>query len=399
MRGYVPTLDGWRAVAIGMVIAHHATATVFFPGESPELSPGLFPHAVAYKLSELGMRGVHVFFAISGFLITARLLQEEQERGRVSLPAFYLRRACRILPLYVLYLGTLAALASADVVTVGPWEWWGCLFFFRNYLPDPAATDGWYTRHFWSLSLEEHFYLTWPWLFVLASNRKCEGGSAKAEVRMPSPSAFALRTSDFNRRIALLMICALAVFGWRTYVNEAQLVSEFGYWPRRTDTRIDGLLWGCFAAMLYCDPQGYAWLRRVLNPLAWLGVIGLLLVVVGGRFPGAGFLYPFLIPWILVGTAVHPEWLVSRGLEWPVVRWIGRLSYSLYVWQQLFLLGDVKTARPYPLGDWQELPLNLVATFAVATASYYLIERPITRFGQRTSENRTRSSLPSEGPM
>jgi peptidoglycan/LPS O-acetylase OafA/YrhL len=372
MSGYVPTLDGWRAVAIGLVIAHHATATVFFPGESPGVSPGLFPHAVAYKLSELGMRGVHVFFAISGFLITARLLQEEAERGRVSLPLFYLRRACRILPLYLLYLGALAALASANVVTVGPWEWWGCLFFFRNYLPDPAATDGWYTRHFWSLSLEEHFYLTWPWLFVLAGKKY---------------------------RAAVVVMCALAVFGWRTYVNEAQLVSEFGYWPRRTDTRIDGLLWGCFAAMLYCDATGHAWLRRILNPLGWLGVIGLFLIVVGGRFPGSGFLYPFLIPCILVGTAVHPEWLVSRWLEWSVVRWIGRLSYSLYVWQQLFLFGDVTAVRPYPLGAWQELPLNLIATFAVATASYYLVERPITRIGQRMSARATPDSLSLERRM
>jgi peptidoglycan/LPS O-acetylase OafA/YrhL len=167
MRGYLPTLDGWRAIAILAVIACHASGSYFYPWGSYPSDSGL------WIASLLGDKGVEIFFAISGFLICTRLLQEHHDTGRIGLKSFYLRRAFRILPPYFLYLVILASIAAAGVVQVAPIEWWSCGFFFRNYIPDLAPPfSGWYTGHFWSLSIEEHFYLFWPLMLVLCGNAR-----------------------------------------------------------------------------------------------------------------------------------------------------------------------------------------------------------------------------------
>jgi peptidoglycan/LPS O-acetylase OafA/YrhL len=90
----------------------------------------------------------------------------------------------------------------------------------------------------------------------------------------------------------------------------------------------------------------------------------------------------FLVPVILIGTVLNPGLLLSRILEASPLRWIGKISYSLYLWQQLFL-GSVN--HPPPLGWLQEFPLNLVAVFACACASYYLLERPLVAIGHSLS--------------
>ncbi|HME06661.1 MAG TPA: hypothetical protein VKG25_06405 [Bryobacteraceae bacterium] len=87
---------------------------------------------------------------------------------------------------------------------------------------------------------------------------------------------------------------------------------------------------------------------------------------------------PILIPLVLLGTVLYSG-IASRVLELPPIRWVGRLSYSLYLWQQLFFTGHYFA----PLGVWQKLPLNWVLLFGCAAASYYWIERPLMRLGHR----------------
>ncbi len=120
--GYLPTLDGWRAIAIAAVLLDHGTEM-------------LFRRSSWYSYLRTGPNGVSLFFAISGFLICSRLLEEEQLCGRISLKGFYIRRACRILPAAFTYLAVLALLAVCGLVIVTPLEWWSCILFFRNYLP------------------------------------------------------------------------------------------------------------------------------------------------------------------------------------------------------------------------------------------------------------------------
>src|SRR5471030_1514150 len=106
MKGYLPTLDGWRALAILGVMLQHMTLSFFYPHDP-------YPNERALHISRLlGDKGVEIFFAISGFLICSRLLQEHRRQGQVSLRAFYIRRFFRILPPYIFYLVALAWIAS-----------------------------------------------------------------------------------------------------------------------------------------------------------------------------------------------------------------------------------------------------------------------------------------------
>lgn len=156
--GYLPTLDGWRAAAIIAVLLDHTL----------EYSP-LRCYPKLMNFAHTGPNGVSLFFAISGFLICSRLLEEEGAFGRISLRGFYIRRACRILPPALFYLIVIAVLSVCGLIVVSPGEWFGSAFFFRNYLPGDWISRGWggYTVHYWSLAVEEHFYLLWPAALVL----------------------------------------------------------------------------------------------------------------------------------------------------------------------------------------------------------------------------------------
>jgi hypothetical protein len=140
----IPTLDGWRGIAILLVLAEHAAA-------SSRWSGAWWAH--------LGSTGVDIFFVLSGYLITMRLLQECDASGRIYLNNFYRRRAFRVLPLVLIYLAAICILRT--ITGIRPVEVIASLLFFRNY-QFAAHPAGIFTAHFWSLSIEEHFYLLWP---------------------------------------------------------------------------------------------------------------------------------------------------------------------------------------------------------------------------------------------
>ena len=312
MKGYLPTLDGWRAIAIFAVIVNHATVSYFY-------SAGPYPSDHGLWVSrELGDKGVEIFFAISGFLICTRLLQEHHKTDRISLKSFYLRRAFRIRPPYFLYLAILAVIAAAGVIQIEPKEWWSCAFIFRNYMSSPTPPfTGWYTGHFWSLSIEEHFYLFWPLMLVL-----CGGRRARSAV----------------------VVLAFLVMVWRVLDRRFEWVSLDYYIDHRTDTRLDGLLWGCWVALLLDVPAYKDRITAWFSPWAWLGLIVVLAGVLWLVPERAEIVVPFLLPWLLVGTVLHPTAPFSRALELAPLRWVGRISYSLYLWQQLFMMGSTKVA-------------------------------------------------------
>jgi peptidoglycan/LPS O-acetylase OafA/YrhL len=126
----------------------------------------------------------------------------------------------------------------------------------------------------------------------------------------------------------------------------------------------------------------------VLSLPVWLGLILLLIMNQVFQPPLSLFWRALLLPAVIVGTMMHPQWLVSRLLETSVVRWIGRLSYSLYLWQQLFLVAS-PDERPFPFGVLQQPPLNILCVFICAAASFYIVERPMVRLGHRISKRRT----------
>ena len=346
-QGYLPTLDGWRAVAIMAVILDHV-ATWQLGSAHPALLS--FIHT--------GPNGVSLFFAISGFLICSRLLEEEEATGKISLRGFYLRRASRILPAALTYLGIVGLLSLAGYILVSPWDWWSSILFFRNYLPPSIISRGWggYTVHYWSLAVEEHFYLLWPGLLVLAGRKH----------------------SKF-----LASFLALAVSVWRWWDFHHHWMDRhipgllFG---SRTDVRLDGLLMGCLAALLLAEPGFRSWTMKYVRWPVWsLCVASYVGIQVLSRRHHYSIWESTLLAVIVVWTVLNPATWVGRALENPAMRWLGRLSYSLYLWQELFAVQQAK----YPASLLQRFPLNLALLFVVATLSYQFIERPMIRFGHR----------------
>jgi peptidoglycan/LPS O-acetylase OafA/YrhL len=319
--------------------------------------PGFYATEAQYyadSLSRFGGFGVDIFFGISGFLITKLLLDEQAESGGISIAAFYVRRAFRILPPCFLYLAVV-------LITVGVHsrlEVFSVLFFFRNYIPDMAGSHA--TTHLWSLAVEEQFYLLWPALLV-----------------------FIVLHRDPKSRAVLVAWISVACGLWRIADAQNQVTERFlPYVPVhfRTDLRMDALLWGCFAAFLMSDPTMRERLKNAFHQRTFVALLLAGLVCVARYSLLTGLWLPMVIPLLLMGTILHPEWIISRLLDHPWVRFIGRMSYSLYLWQQLFLVSGWE-----PRLVFQKSPQNLILIFICAVLSYKLVEKPCMNFGRKLS--------------
>jgi peptidoglycan/LPS O-acetylase OafA/YrhL len=348
LKGYIPTLDGWRAIAILGVMASHA-------GHSYSAALG---RESIFDRFALGTHGVNLFFAISGLLITSRLLEEWDSSGSVSLKRFYVRRAFRILPPALLYLSCVALLGALGLLPVVREELAAAAFFFRNYLPPilGAHGAGFFTSHYWSLGVEEHFYLFWPALLLFAGRK---------------------RVLPVATGIAVLIAVWRHVEAWREIMLYNAIQPTYF---ARSDTRIDSIMWGVVAALAIARPEVRAVVERYLSTMVFLAVVALYLVITYRYGTRPTFWEASIVPVLIVGTVLRPRSVLGRVLEHPVMRWIGRLSYSLYLWEFFFVYYP---GVPTTLGIWQKFPVNLIAAVACATASYYLVERPLIRVGHR----------------
>ena len=354
---YIPTLDGWRALSVVGVILYHGRYD-FFTG-----TPLLM------KFAAHGGIGVDVFFAISGFLICGLLLEEFTRTGDINLRRFYVRRCFRILPPYYAALAGICVASILATISISRSDLLGCLLFYRNYLPAGMDTHGgFYTAHFWSLAVEEHFYLIWPILLLTVKPKRAG-------------------------KVALVL--ALVVFGWR------QMQSHYQLWPGillpanvplRTDTRIDSLLWGCLAAIYF--PAIKRNFERIPFSQLWLPILAILVAAEAMHLPGLTLIRSILLPALVLSTVVQPASLLGSVLELQPVRWIGTLSYSIYLWQELFLPELHSVAAPGSFHNLQRWPWNVLAILFCATMSRYLIEIPMTRLGHRLSASPLRMSAP-----
>lgn len=339
--GRIPTLDGWRAIAILSVLVHHATLP--FVARYPFL-----------KFPEYGVLGVDVFFALSGFLICSVLIREQHRKGRIDLGAFYIRRAFRILPLYFAFLLIVPLLAQVGGERISLTDWFGCLFFYRNYLP--AGEWSWTTGHFWSLSVEEHFYLLFPAFLALA-------GAARARRVLPLVLAAA----------TLWRMCD---YRWRLM----DVVLPGTVFPFRSDIRLDGIGFGCMAALLLDAPAWRARAARLAaKPILPL-LVSLFLACAVFPVPLALLWQKMLLPAMIVCTALAPSSWASRILETAPLRWVSGVSFALFIWQQLFLPAGPSATAPVP---WQAFPLNLPLLAVCAFLSDRLLAQPAVRLGKR----------------
>ena len=283
--GRIPTLDGWRGVAILLVLIDHVQNAVY--GNSPVTPPAI---------RTLGQHGVTVFFALSGFLITSRLLAEVNASGTIRLGRFYLRRFFRLMPCAWLYLGILAVLYHRHHATDSGLL--PSLLFFRNY-----RGAGPLTGHFWTLSIEEQFYLVWPMVLLLVRRRAW---------------MFAV--------LGCVVVCAWRAADWN-YLQGAHIAQSF-----KTQYRADALLLGCLLALFIEDIRPFL-KTPLLFPLlaAFLGCICL--------FHKAIPIGESLIIALLIGvTSNNPGCWLSRVLKLNWIAQLGLISYSVYVWQEFAML-------------------------------------------------------------
>lgn len=336
---YIPTLDGWRAIAISLVVFAHALPSF----DNPKLT------------TIAGLTGVRLFFGLSGFLITSLLLAEEKQNGKANLIDFYVRRFFRIMPAAFVFLAVVALLSVIEAVDVSPRRWLETLFFFANY---SSAEYSYTVAHFWSLAVEEHFYFIWPTLFV------------------------ALIT--FRKRVWGGVIICAAVAAWRVIAWKYQITmgDDSAKFLGRTDINFDALLWGAVLAILATREEVRRVLlsrwSRILTPIAWLGLIVIAFMEPGWKVSMMIRELTFILSPVLIFqvTRLDQNSFVFQAFEWQPVRWVGKISYSLYLWQQLFLTHEQDSL-------FTTFPLNLMMAVFCAVVSYYLIERPCRTAAQR----------------
>lgn len=365
-RSRIAGLDGIRAIAVVAVIAAHAH-TFWLHG---------------------GGVGVDIFFVLSGYLITMLLLAEHKRSGRISLRRFWGRRVLRLVPALVLLLLVVNTVVIVQPYRFGPAGETGLaatpsiLLFFSNWLivfqNGPAlGTFG----PLWSLAVEDQFYLLWPLVVVWAFSRKR-----------------VLRTLAFT----IGAVCAF-VFVYRLVVfRPSELLRTFG-----TDFRVDMLLIGCLLAIAFAG----GWrdrLARISRWAVWPAVAYLVAVALFtpefNRQDVGTVVYLYYtigIPLVGLSTALLIAYVVTRQrsgltrvLDVPPLRYIGRISYGMYLWHYPIILALQIKFAPDPTLTFL---VSLVLTLVVATASWYIVERPLSRRFHGRFARQDRSLTPVDG--
>ena len=334
----IPSLDGFRALAIACVIGDHVLA------------------ARGLAVAPLGSLGVRVFFVLSGFLITRLLLTELEAKGKINLARFYLRRTIRIFPAFYAFLIVLALLSALGLVALNAHDLLESSTYTVNYFPFDTQSP--VVRHIWSLSNEEQFYLLWPVCLSLAGARKARWG-------------------------LLAVILAEPLIRFAVWSAGPPLVLTI---DRRFDCLADTLATGCLLASLSKPLGDYRRYLRFLNS-PWFFAVPLIVGIAAITAIHPRIYYVVSETVMNVGIALCMDrWIrspaggIGRILNLPVVARVGVMSYSLYLWQQLFLTEGTQW--------WHSWPANLILAAAVATASFSLIEQPFQRLKNKTAARR-----------
>lgn len=351
---YEPALDGVRGLAVAAVVLYHAEV----------------------RWADGGWLGVDAFFVLSGFLITALLLVEFDNQGKIGLREFWTRRVKRLLPALFLVIGAVVAytafIAEPTELSQIRSDGLASLFYVANwkYIADGSSYFDFFRiespfQHLWSLAIEEQWYIFWP-LAVIAI-LKWRKGSARAVMWIS---------------IALALLSA----AWMAYLFHPGDDPSRVYYG--TDTRAQSLLVGAaLAGALLSGIEVSHRVARFVLPLgSGLAGIGLLYIWSTASdsaewYYTGGFLLLAAAVGAVILAAVQPEGnAVRSALSVRPLVWLGIVSYGIYLWHwPIFIVLSRKRAF---LENWSYLELTLLrlaSTIIVATLSYYLLERPIRR--------------------
>lgn len=348
-----PDVQGLRAFAVVAVVLGHITG---------------YPSG--------GFVGVDIFFVISGFLITGLLLREHEKTGRISFSEFYKRRAKRILPASILVLIVTSVSAylllpktrGESTLIDAVWS----LFFAGNWRFASTGTDYFQEgvapsslQHFWSLAVEEQFYFVWPWLMLGIFWMAARAGGRPGSGRIAAG-------------VAMLLI-SFASFAWAaSETANDPTVAYFSTFSRAWELGIGALI-----AVAAPFLEGIR--RSTRNGLAWLGLVGLFISVIliteDSAFPAPWAALPVLSTALVIaaGTGHQGQYL------WPLAnryaRYIGDISYSLYLWHwpvAILLVAFLES------GTFLYYASALALSAGLAIGSYHFVEDPIRRMGKRT---------------
>ncbi len=344
---HLPSLDGLRCFSILIVIIAHVNY------HHPE-----FRNKILLFLFGAGQFGVQFFFVLSGFIITTLLLTERVRSGAISLRHFYLRRILRIFPLAYLYLLTLIFLNILFQLNIGVNPFLASFLFIKNF--DFTSFSNWYVNHYWSLGVEEQYYLIFPFILTKGMNvylRACFTflflfvfiNIAMHFYPIANPVINMIVNTVFSTGTVSILIGSLtAIF---LFKMGARL-------PDINETLLNVLVLFLFviAFITFYNPR----LFGIVSLLCGLSVGAIILLIVR---------YPY-------GIAYH---ILNNKL----IAYIGKLSFSLYVWQQIF------TAHQ----PWKDsfkyggsVLLNILLLFIVAYLSYNYFEKPFLRLKDRFRE-------------
>lgn len=323
----IPSLDGLRAISIVLVVVGHWVSV-------------RYASQVALSYAILGVR---IFFIISGFLITTLLLKEHAKTSTISLRDFYVRRAYRILPAAAVFMLAVFVIYGREL------RWYHALaaaLYFANF--DPGRP--WFLGHLWSLSVEEQFYFLWP----------------------------SVLKKWYRHRVGILVavVAVAPLYRVLCYALKLPLAVDETF-PAVADNLAIGCLLGIFAARI---PRIRPWVG--LGMVLPIALVPLCLAVTRSRTLLLLFVLWPLMHVSIAGVLLHVVQTPYRFLNFAPVVWLGKISYSLYLWQQLFAYGH--HARPLYF---------LLFALGLACLSYYLVEQPMLRLREeRTRERKTEAA-------
>jgi peptidoglycan/LPS O-acetylase OafA/YrhL len=304
--GYRPAFDGIRGIGVLIIMG---------------------AHSFIESLAPIGLVALQTFFVLSGFLITVLLVREWQRHGTISLKNFYIRRALRLLPAVVAFLGIATAVVALTFPQALVREHYraaaAALFYFYNW----AFIGGWVSQaniigHCWSLAVEEQFYLVWPLVLILL-------------LRLPMHR---------NWKLAVVACAAFASMAARAILIRDPATNPW-HVQIGSDMHADSLLLGCLIGMAACWNLLPA-SQRALALVKSLGLLSfVLLVAYGGLIAywnvpyrnafeaiGGQGMRVLAIGFMFLALLIAPSLLACRILEAPLIVWFGRRSYSIYLW-------------------------------------------------------------------
>ena len=354
---YVPYnagIDGLRAIAVLAVIAYHSGMSRFLGG----------------------FLGVEIFFVISGYLITALLLGEYAENRRIDIKRFWNRRARRLFPALIAYIGGATALAYMTARDVLPTKSeilaaLGYIYNWFSIFQDVSYTEGFerknFFHHLWSLAVEEQFYLIWPLLLwgslTLVGKRATfalvvTGIAASTILRwiLYEPFTDPLRVYyGTDTRASALLIGAALAFLWRPWQTDKAIIASPNKWSRIAVFSI-----GCLS----------------LAGLIWANMhYTLFYPRIDSLFRG-GMLITSVLTALVIAVSVTPKSILGTILGIAPMRWIGKRSYGLYLWHwPIFQL--TRPRVDVEIDGWELFLIRMVVTVVLVEISYQLVERPI----------------------